>query len=70
MPAIGSAATASGNMTLSTDLYYFQRRITPANTLACPVGSYILVTQISNATLAFSSEISQEKISIIAQGII
>jgi hypothetical protein len=70
VPAIGSTATVSGTMELSTDLFYFQRRITPTDTLACPVGSYILVTQISNATLAFSSEISQQKIAIVAQGIV
>jgi hypothetical protein len=67
--AVGATATVSGTMPLSTDNYYFQRRITPANTLACPVGNYLLVTQIKNDALQFSQEISHERIAIVAQGI-
>lgn len=70
VPAIGSPATVGGSMTPSADNFYFQRRITPTDTLACPVGSYLLITQISNASMQFSSEISQEKIGIVAQGIV
>lgn len=74
IPAVGEAAIVSGVMALSLDNMYFQRRITPADTLACPVlptgQNYILVTQIKNDGILFSQEISHEKISIIAQGIV
>jgi hypothetical protein len=70
VPKLGVAPVASGSMTLSDDQYSFYRRTSPVDTAAVPPGKYILVKQISNPSLQFSSEISQEKIEIVEQGIV
>jgi hypothetical protein len=68
--ALGTTPLVSGTMAKSGDNMSFQQRITPTNTLAVPVGTYILITQIDNSTLAYSSEITQTKIQITTQGIV
>lgn len=60
---------ASGTLAISGDTTKLEMRIAPADTQIIPVGSYILVVEVVNATIGFSNEIMQDDFDVTEQGI-
>jgi hypothetical protein len=67
---LGGVPVAEGQLYPAEDLSCFLRRLSPEDTMI-PKGRYILVTQIKDDNLVYpySSEVGQEPIEIVAQGI-
>jgi hypothetical protein len=67
---IGGTAIKSGVLTISSDKKKMQCRIPPYNNAdVLPLGDIFLEIQVDNTTLQFRRTLSQERITIIPQGI-
>lgn len=67
---IGGVPVASGNMTKGTTIGAFQIRIGASVMKDVAVGKYYLIVQVENTTVDYRQEIAQEKLEIVAQGIV
>ncbi len=66
---VGNNVLATGALAISTDSTKLEMRIAPADTDSIPVGSYILVVEITNSAAGFNQEVMQDKLTITAQGV-
>ena len=65
----GGVTLATGPMVSSVDGSAMELRILPANTAPIPALDYVLVAQLTNASIGFQKEVMQDKFTIIPQGI-
>lgn len=66
VPALGSAAVASGSLTNTGTV--MELKLTPIIMETVPVAKYMLVAQIKNDSLGYKDEV-QEKMEVTPQGI-
>jgi hypothetical protein len=67
--ALGDAPVSSGVMNRSLDQTAMELRIKPSDTDPIPVGTYILVVELSNDAIEFNKEVMQDQFKITAQGV-
>ena len=65
----GGSTMATGALSLASDFKTMQMRIAPTDTESITEGSYILVVQIENTTIAYRDEVMQDAFVVKAQGI-
>ena len=69
MPGLGKPPTMEYDLERSADDLTFMFRLTPTLSTQLPVGSYVLVIEMSNDLLEYNQELLQEPLKIAKQGI-